>query len=348
MTSAPVRTRWRLPAEWEAQDAVLLAWPFEGSDWDPVLRYARKACADIITETRRHQPVILLIRPDELLTDGCWEDTGGDHAVQVVAIDYDDTWVRDTGPLSVVSEGGSVAWVDFAFDGWGGRYHRPLDATLAERLWREPLFSHLAREAPPHVLEGGALDSDGQGLLLTSSRTWACRATDFSRAATEEMLRLELGVERVLWLDHGELLGDETDGHIDMLARFAPDHTIVYQGCQDVQDPHYPFLTAMARQLESFRTLDGSRFRLLALPLPDALGKGRFRCPATYANFLVLNDAVLVPSYGDADNDARAADIIGAAFPGRDIRSVDCRVLITQGGALHCSSMQLPRGTLRP
>ncbi len=341
------QTRWRLPAEWEPQDAVMLAWPFEGSDWTPVLRYAQQTYRQIISEARRHQPVVLCIRNEDLLADDCWTDTGGNHPVWVVATDFDDTWLRDTAALTVLDEEHKPAWANFIFDGWGGRSHHPLDATLAERLSRTPLFSGLALHNYPYVMEGGAIESDGQGTLLTTSRCWGCRDSQFNRAEVERQLRRDLGGERTLWLDHGQLLGDDTDSHVDMLARFAPDNTLVYQGCQLPQDPHYPFLHAMARQLESFRTSDGLPYRLLELPMPAALGGGADRYPATYANFMVLNNAVLVPTYNDSENDEQALRVISTAFEGFEVTGIDCRVLITQGGALHCSSMQLPAGSLQ-
>lgn len=342
-----VEARWRLPAEWEPQDATLLAWPYEGSDWTPVLRYAQQTYRELIAAIRRYQPVVLCIRGEDLLTEDCWSDPGGKHPVIVVPTEYDDTWLRDTAPLTLFDDLGQPAWANFVFDGWGGRSHHPLDASLASRLWAEPQFNKLPFQNYPYVMEGGAIDSDGMGTVMTTTRCWRSRDTDFSKRRIAANLGLHLGAERVLWLDHGELLGDDTDSHIDMLARFAPDNTIIYQGCQLPSDPHYPFMQSMRAQLETFRTLSGKPYRLLELPMPSPVGTGRYRCPATYANFLVLNNAVLMPTYGDEEHDQQASRVISTAFPGFEVVGIDCRVLITQGGAVHCATMNLPLGALR-
>ena len=337
---------WRLPAEWEPQDAVMIAWPYDGSDWTPVLRYAQKACAEIIATARQFQPVVLCVRSDDVLSEHSWSDPGGKHPVWIIVADYDDTWVRDTGPLTVFDSNGNAAWANFQFDGWGGRSDHPLDTTLTSRLSELPLFEHIPLHNHSYVLEGGAIESDGAGTLLTTARCWRGRDAQFSRRDVELQLAQDLGAQRVLWLHHGELLGDDTDSHIDMLARFAPDDTLVFQGCQRPQDPHYPFLQAMTRELEAFRTLSGRPYRLLELPMPTAMGKGPYRCPVTYANFMVLNNAVLVPTFEDSTNDEQAIRVISKAFPHSQVIGIDSRVLITQGGALHCASLQLPAGTL--
>lgn len=324
----------------------MLAWPYDGSDWTPVLRYAQKTCADIIAAARQFQPVVLCVRSDDVLSEQSWTDSGGKHPVWIVVADYDDTWVRDTGPLTVMDSNGKPAWANFRFDGWGGRSHHPLDTTLTSRLSESSLFDAVPVHNYDYVLEGGAIESDGAGTLLTTTRCWRARDAQFSRSAVELQLAQHLGAQRVLWLNHGELLGDDTDSHVDMLARFAPEDTLIYQGCQLPQDPHYPFLQAMARELESFRTLSEQPYRLLELPMPTVMGKGAYRCPVTYANFMVLNNAVLVPTFEDSATDEQAIRVIGTAFPERQVLGVDSRVLITQGGALHCASLQLPSGTL--
>ena len=156
-----------------------------------------------------------------------------------------------------------------------------------------------------------------------------------------------LGARRVLWLNHGWLAGDDTDSHIDTLARICPDNTIVYQACDNPLDEHYPELKLMEEELKAFRAPDGAPYRLMPLPWPKArFDDQAHRLPATYANFLVINGAVLVPTYGDRENDQKALACIGQAFPGREIIGINCLPLIEQHGSLHCVTMQLPAGVL--
>lgn len=194
------------------------------------------------------------------------------------------------------------------------------------------------------VLEGGSLEVDGEGTLLTTERCLLSptRNPGHDRESIEQIFGRELGVRRTLWLQHGDLLGDDTDGHIDTLARFAGSGTIVYQGCDDPQDAHYEDLGAMAEELRSFRKLDGTPYELVSLPLPRAIidEDGR-RLPAGYANFLIVNGGVLVPTYGGPE-DAVALSLLRPCFPGREIVGIDCQALIHQYGSLHCVTMQIP------
>jgi agmatine/peptidylarginine deiminase len=198
------------------------------------------------------------------------------------------------------------------------------------------------------VLEGGSIEVDGEGTLLT---TESCllnpnRNHGLNRAQIETELRRLLGVDRILWLKQGAIDGDDTDGHIDTLARFCDAGTIAYQACNDHNDPHYSGLRSMAAELKTLRRKDGTPYKLVPLPWPQAIHDhtGR-RLPATYANFLIINGAVLAPTYNDpADDVALAA--LRPAFPGREIVPVMCRPLIYQYGSLHCVSMQLPEGVI--
>jgi len=201
-------------------------------------------------------------------------------------------------------------------------------------------------ESVDFVLEGGAIEVDGTGTLLTTERCLLAptRNPTLDWAAIEKVLRDKFGVSRILWLKHGDLLGDDTDGHIDTIARFCDAHTIAYQGCEDRDDPHYADLAAMAAELAAFRTAEGKPYKLVPLPLPAAMhdpDDGR-RLPAGYANFLIINGAVLVPVYGDAKNDAIALERLRPCFPGREVVPIECRALIHQYGSLHCVTMQIP------
>ncbi len=222
------------------------------------------------------------------------------------------------------------------------------DNQVTRRLFEAGTFGEVERRIPGLILEGGSIESDGDGTLLTTS---ACllspnRNPHLGRAGIEVELHRWLGADHILWLEHGALAGDDTDSHIDTLARLCPDDTILYVACPDQTDQHYEALAGMEEELLALRTRDGRPFRLLALPWPRAChDRAGERLPATYANFLIINGAVLVPTYADSA-DADALRIVGEAFPGRRIIGIDCRPLILQHGSLHCVTMQLPKGVL--
>jgi agmatine deiminase len=267
--------------------------------------------------------------------------------VTLCPIATNDTWARDFGPITVF-ENGSPLLLDFGFNAWGLKFPADLDNRITANLARIGAFGHCPVHVPGLILEGGSLDSDGNGTLLTTS---ACllspnRNPHLDRAGIEQALCDHLGARRVLWLEHGALAGDDTDAHIDTLARFCPDDTIVHVCCDNPADEHCAELTAMATELRTFRTVRGAPYRLVPLPWPqpchDADGH---RLPATYANFLAINEAVLVPTY-NVPQDATALQILAEVFPDREIIGIDCRPLIVQHGSLHCVTMQIPQGVL--
>lgn len=270
-----------------------------------------------------------------------------DDRLRLVVAEADDTWARDHGPLAVERDG-QLLLHDYAFTGWGGKFPANRDNTLTRRLAEAGIFACPVSERGL-VLEGGAIESDGAGTLLT---TEACllnpnRNPGLDRRSVEAWLHRDFGVTRVLWLSNGHLEGDDTDSHIDTLARFCDPRTIAYVRCDDEQDPHYPALAAMEAELETLRRADGQPYRLVPLPWPAPCRdpEDGHRLPATYANFLIINGAVLVPTYADAA-DTRALAALAEAFPDRDIVPIDCRSVIRQHGSLHCLTMQLPRGSL--
>ncbi|PSJ21538.1 agmatine deiminase [Halomonas sp. ND22Bw] len=336
--------------EWHPQDAVQLTWPSPDSDWAPLLANIEATLETLAVAIARYQPVLIAVPEDATRTRLAeafhHRGVSAERLILQVA-EADDTWARDHGPLTVERDG-ELVLLDYVFTGWGGKFPASRDDSLTRRLaaagvFAAPLVSH------DLVLEGGALESDGQGTLLT---TGACLLNDnrnphLDRAAIEARLAEQLGAERVLWLAHGHLEGDDTDSHVDTLARFCDPRTIAYVRCDDDTDPHHPALAAMEDELRALRRADGEPYRLIPLPWPapcfDA-EDGR-RLPATYANFLIINGAVLVPIYGDAA-DARALTALAEAFPDRDIVPIDCSTVIRQHGSLHCLTMQLPRGTL--
>lgn len=337
------------PAEWAPQDGILIAWPHAGTDWAANLADTEATYVALLAAITRRQHAIVCV-PNAVIEQRLLSlaATAGipPGRFTPVLIEYDDTWLRDTGPITLLAPTRPVLG-DFRFTGWGGKFEADRDDQLVAGLIERGVFADgIHHQTVDFALEGGAIESDGEGSLLS---TWHCLATrhpDKSRAEVESVLARHLQVNRFLWLEHGALDGDDTDAHIDTLARFASADSIVYQACDDDTDPHFASLQAMAAELATLRTRQGQPYRLYPLPWPrpihDADGR---RLAASYANFLIVNDAVLMPGYGDPA-DQQAAAVLAQAFPGRAIDIVPCRSLIEQNGSLHCITMQLPQGIL--
>jgi agmatine/peptidylarginine deiminase len=341
------RARFRLPAEWEPQAGVVIAWPHEGTDWSPRLERIEIAYVGLASAIARFEPVVVCVASASVRDRASRALAAADVAagrVRFIDVEYDDTWLRDSGPLTT-SDGHAFRLLDFRFTGWGGKYGAERDDRVIETLVARGLFRSATHERIDWALEGGAIESDGKGTILT---TWRClhqRHPDMNREEMTRRLSEAFGAERVLWLDHGYLEGDDTDAHIDTLARFAPDDAIVFQACDDMADPHYDQLARMREELTALRTTDGRPYTLHALPWARAIVDDGRRLAASYANYLIVNGGVIVPAYGDP-NDAKAAEVIGAAHPGREIVPVDARPLIWQNGSVHCLTMQVPKGAL--
>ncbi|MBX3711391.1 MAG: agmatine deiminase family protein [Lysobacter sp.] len=337
----------RFPAEWEPQSAVLIAWPHPETDWGPRLVDVEETYIALVVAITAYQQAVICVADDDLQTyaEARLRSARVDmDRVRFVTVDYDDTWLRDSGPITLKTTDGFLQ-LDFRFTGWGGKFEASRDDRLVEALSEQGVFADATRQEIDFALEGGGIETDGAGTLLT---TWKClheRHPDASREQLTAKLAGWLRQDRVLWLDHGYLEGDDTDAHIDTLARFAAEDAIVYQSCDDVSDTHYPELQAMAAELAALRTREGKPYRLFALPWARPIFDDGRRLAASYANFLIVNGAVLMPSYGDPA-DARAQEVMAEAFPGREIVPVPCRPLIWQNGSLHCITMQLPEGVL--
>ncbi|OHB33291.1 MAG: agmatine deiminase [Desulfuromonadaceae bacterium GWC2_58_13] len=337
----------RLPAEWEEQDGVLLAWPHAGSDWRDDLAVVEPVFVNIAREISRYER-LLIVAPEISPVQQQLARGGVDmQRVDLRQMPTNDTWARDFGPITVIKDGHPVL-LDFGFNGWGLKFAANFDNRITGNLARSGVFGRLDVRIPGLVLEGGSIESNGAGTLLTTSECLldANRNPHLKRGEIEATLGRLFGSTHFLWLENGYLAGDDTDSHIDTLARLCPDDTLVYVRCDDPRDEHFAALSAMEKELRAFRTGAGRRYRLLPLPWP----KARFdhsgqRLPATYANFLVINEAVLVPTYQDR-GDAAALETIGQAFPQRKIIGIDCLPLILQHGSLHCVTMQIPKGVL--
>jgi agmatine/peptidylarginine deiminase len=354
--------QFRLPAEWEPQAGVLLAWPHAQTDWAPRLEQVEETCAKLAAAISHSQKVVICVA-DAQVRQRCEQSLAAAQAdasrVSLVEIEYDDTWLRDSGPISLTSgaltsgaltsgtltDVGRFRLADFRFTGWGGKFAATRDDCLVGGLFARDLFANAEHRRVDWALEGGAIESDGAGTILT---TWRClhqRHPEQSRDEMTALLRRELAAERVLWLEYGYLQGDDTDAHIDTLARFAPGDAIVFQDCDDEADTHFDELKRMGAELAALRTLDNRPYRLHPLPWARPILDDGRRLAASYANYLIIDGAVLIPSYDDAA-DGEAARIIGQAHPGRRVIQIPCRSLIWQNGSLHCMTMQLPQGLL--
>ena len=335
-----------LPAEWAPQVGVMLTWPHEHSDWRPFLGAVEPVFVRIAAEVARREEVVIACRDAALATRvrellvAADVDLGRVH---LHAVPTQDTWARDHGPITILRKGWPLL-LDFGFNGWGGKFAADQDDQISRRLHALGAFDHGAIARIELVLEGGSIESDGEGTLLTTRQCLlSATRSGLGEAELTAQLSALFGLERVLWLDHGHLEGDDTDGHIDTLARFTDPVTIAYQACDDPADPHFAGLQALAGELAELRTLGGAAYRLVPLPWPRARfsAEGE-RLPASYANFLIINEAVLVPTYDDPA-DASALAALAACFPGREVVGIDCVPVIEQYGSLHCLTMQLPR-----
>ena len=331
-----------LPAEWHPQSFIQLTWPHQDTDWSYMLDEVEECFLNLAREIASRQP-LLLVAPE---FPKALENFEFKENVFYVECPTNDTWARDHGFISLLNEQEEVRLVDFCFNGWGMKFAACKDNLINSQLVKGSLLNGTYQNCRNFVLEGGSIESDGEGTLLTTSLCLLApnRNDTLDKQEIEDYLKKSFNLKQVLWLDHGYLAGDDTDSHIDTLARLCPDHTICYVQCTDTEDEHYTELKKMEEQLKEFRTLDNEPFRLLGLPMPEAIfDEDGERLPTTYANFLIMNDAVLYPTYDQPENDRKAACVLQEAFPGKEIVGVDCRALIKQHGSLHCVTMQYPR-----
>ena len=346
-----------LPAEWAPQRAVQLTWPHADTAWRDLLAEVTETYVRLAYEIASRQPLLIVSpEPDEVQSFLSRRlPAAALQNVHFVSAPSDDTWARDHAFLTVLSDNGAEL-LDFRFNGWGGKFAAARDNAINRRLFDTGWLHGHYVSALDFELEGGAIESDGAGTLLTTA---ACLLNPNrrlegdavpvpNRGQVELLLRERLGAERILWLHHGYLAGDDTDSHIDTLARLCPNDTIVYVQCTDSEDEHHAELQAMEAELEALRTADDRPYRLLALPMPDAIhDEAGERLTDTYANFLIMNRAVLLPTYNQPEHDEAARKVLQRAFPQHEIVGVDCRSLIRQHGSLHCVTMQYPSGVVR-
>ena len=334
----------RFPAEWEPQSAVIIAWPHRSGDFANLsaVEGSYQAMAAAIS---RFQPLIIVCKDGEH-QQHIRDQLQNNANIHFIEADFNDIWVRDTVFLSLEWQHpkAKLQLVNFRFNGWGNKYPHAADDALNLALFAHPAFKGLPTATVSLVLEGGSVESDGQGTVMTTKNCLLNpnRNPHLSEQAIAGQLQNYLGAKRLLWVEQDHLAGDDTDAHIDTLARFCDVNTIAYSACEDSEDDHYQGLKRMEDQLKSFTTDAGEPYRLVALPLPKPIFDDQDqRLPANYSNFLIINGAVLVPVYDDA-MDSVALERLADCFPDREIVAVPCRPLVQQYGSLHCASMQIP------
>lgn len=344
----------RLPAEWEKQSGVQLTWPHCDTEWYE-LEKVLECYVEIARQIMRFEKLVIATRDIE----ECKEDIRRITGQKGISLDVDkisfhqtplnDTWARDHGGISVYGDNGEKYVYDFVFNGWGQKFASNLDNQITKNLLFDGAFAEdvIGVDMRPYVLEGGSIDSDGRGTMLTTSECLCSvnRNEYLAKEEIEDELKGAFGLDRILWLDNGAIIGDDTDSHVDTLARFCSEDTIAYVQCLDETDPHYPELKKMEDQLKTFMTADGKPYRLVPLPLPEPLYLDDYRLPASYANFLIVNGGVLLPGSGSSLDEV-AKERLQEAFPDREVVVIDCRALLSGHGSLHCVTMNYPDGYL--
>lgn len=337
--------KYYLPPEWVKQKAIMLTWPHKNSNLLISLEEVEETFLAIAKAITEYQVLIISCLDVDhlshikttLLSEGVDLEK-----VRLYIVASNDIWARDHGPLTVIKEG-KLHLLDFKFNGWGAKYPHALDDQVTKMLYEQKAFFDATIESIDYILEGGSVEVDGNGGLIV---TESCLLADTrnprpKKEVIEEQFKVWFGVDRVCWLKHGRVTGDDTDGHIDTLARFADANTIVYMTCSEDTNEDYAHLARMKLELETFRNAQGKPYRLVELPWVKKYSADGRRLPATYANFLIINGAVLLPVYDDPA-DEKAVEVMTSCFPDRKIIPIVCNNLIEQNGSLHCVTMQIP------
>ena len=364
------RREYTMPAEWARQEFVLLAFPHKNTDWAYMLEEVEECYRNIILTILNYENVVLICHDVEEVASKleinkyCRENIDGfcvfkspkGFKAVLVEIETNDTWCRDFGGITMFSTNKDEFGlrdkfvIDFTFNGWGMKFAANHDNMAMRKLFKTNALNKIFSQTYKYIsgkkliLEGGSIDSDGAGTILSTEKCiFSDNRNHSNRIALEYRLKNKLNIDRILWLKNGFLEGDDTDSHVDTLARFCDRQTIAYVKCDDPQDIHYEELKAMEEELQGFTTLKDNPYKLLPLPMADAVFFDGERLPATYANFLIINDVVLVPSYRSPKKDEEARLVLEQAFPRQKVISIDCLPLIKQHGSLHCITMQFPK-----
>lgn len=336
------------PPEWAPQSGIQITWPHMNTDWSYMLEEAVNCFVNIAHEILKRENLLIICNSEAGVRYRLKEADNWKGKLTVVEVPTNDTWNRDHGAISVFIDGKPYLY-DFTFNGWGLKFRASKDNQINRILRDKKAFNSDVTwvNKKDFVLEGGAIETDGKGTLLTTSQCLLSpnRNPHMSKTEIEEYLTNAFGLERILWLDYGFLIGDDTDSHVDTLARFCDEHTIAYVKCEDSNDKHYTELLKMEEQLKSFKDYQGKPYKLIPLPMAaPVFDDSNQRLPATYANFLIMNDVVLMPIYNKVDKDNLAIEQLKLAFPDKEVVGVNCSALIKQHGSLHCVTMQFPEG----
>lgn len=341
----------RLPAEWEPQSGIQLTWPHANTDWKPYLEDITKVFVNMAKVITNEELLTVVTPETETVRKQLSKELTAAQLNNVIFYDIDsnDTWARDHAPLTLVSDDKETCILDFKFNGWGDKFEWTKDNKITSQLNNKGAFNSGYECDTDFVLEGGSIESDGKGSIFTTTFCLMAehRNQPLTREEIEERLLKSLHAKRIVWLDYGQLIGDDTDGHIDTIVRLAPNDTIVYNGCDDEKDEQYNDFNSLEEQLRQLKTLDGEAYNLLRLPMPDAIYDDGERLPATYANFVITNKSVICPTYSQPIKDNIAMEVLQRAFPNHNIVGIDASVVIKQHGSLHCLTMQYPEGTLK-
>lgn len=338
----------RFPAEWEKQAALILAMPHSGTHWCKYLKKSQDKITEIALQVARFQPVIVMYKNNADIKNLVQKNN-----IFPIKITLNDTWCRDFMPLSLVNrDSKKIILLNFIFNGWGLKYSANLDNQASKLLFSSGIFSHIFPNVPQKniilksknfILEGGSIDINGNSIALSTTKCLLEENRNvLSLEKIENKLKKYLKLKKILWLKNGVIKGDDTDSHIDNLARFIDKNTICYLKCYDKKNRHFRELSLMEEELKAFKNLNGKPFSLIPLPMPQkAVIYNKMELPASYVNFLFINNALLVPVFGDK-NDGMAINILQNALKDREIIPIDSRILIRQGGGIHCLSMQIP------
>jgi agmatine/peptidylarginine deiminase len=322
----------RLPAEWEPQSGIQLTWPHANTDWKPYLEDITKVFVNMAKVITNEELLTVVTPETETVRKQLSKELTAAQLNNVIFYDIDsnDTWARDHAPLTLVSDDKETCILDFKFNGWGDKFEWTKDNNITSQLNNKGAFNSGYECDTDFVLEGGSIESDGKGSIFTTTFCLMAehRNQPLTREEIEERLLKSLHAKRIVWLDYGQLIGDDTDGHIDTIVRLAPNDTILYNGCDDEKDEQYNDFNSLEEQLRQLKTLDGQPYNLLRLPMPDAI-------------------YVICPTYSQPIKDNIAMEVLQRAFPNHNIVGIDASVVIKQHGSLHCLTMQYPEGTLK-
>lgn len=332
-----------MSAEWEKQSAIILTWPHKNTDWFPVLEKITDTYIEIVNEIIQTEKIIIVAPDINIVKQTILSKLpNANQNIFYFECQTNDTWARDHAFITL-RDNSENYYLDFKFNGWGDKFPSDKDNCINEKLFATGLLKGYYINHLDFVLEGGSIESDGKGTIFTTTNCLMAphRNQPLSKDDIETKLKLYLNAKRIVWINHGSLIGDDTDGHIDTLVRIAPNDTILYVNCNDKEDPQYDQLKAMEDEIKHLRTMEGHPYRLLPLEIPAPIYYEGERLPATYANYLIINGSVIVPTYGQQDKDRKALDTIAEAFPDRKIKGIDSNNIIIQHGSIHCCTMQL-------